>query len=323
MKTVSIILPCYQEQDSLPLYFKAADEALKGLRDKYDFNFILINDGSKDKTLEVMEKLYEERDDITVLSLSRNFGQNPALTAGLEEADSDFVITMDVDLQDPVNLIPDILHALDEEGYDVVNPHRASRKKDTFIKRTTAKMFYSFLNKIEGRKVIPENVNLYRGFSRRAYKEVLALPEKDRYLINEVPFVGYKIKQIDYARGERSADETKYSLKKLFDVAFSVLSTGTSRPLFLPMVFSVFLFGFFFLAFLTFLVFFLLGNLGIGPFLLSWVTPCFILTGVLSGLSLFSFFFGIYGLYLHNILLNTRERPTYILDFKKEKGKKK
>ena len=321
-KTVSIILPCYKEEASLPLYFKAVDEAIKNIRNQYDFTFILVNDGSTDKTLEVMEKLYEERDDITYLSFSRNYGQNAALSAGLDACTSDFAITMDVDLQDPVMLIPEMLHALDEEGYDLVNPHRADRKSDSFFKRTTAAAFYNAINKLEGREVLPRNVNAFRGFNRRAYEAVKALPEKDRFVINEISAVGFRAKTIDIVRGERSAGESKYTVKKMFDYAFSLLSSGTSKPLYTPLIASLCFLAFSSFAFLAFLVFFLLGNVGISAFSLSWVSPCFILTGVFLGLSLLGSLLGIYGIYLHNILINTRQRPTYVIALKKERSEK-
>ena len=176
MKSISIILPCYNEEEALPLYFQNVDPIIKEIKD-YNFNFILVNDGSKDKTLEVMNELYQKRDDIEIVNLARNFGQNPAIYAGLSVCDSDFTIVMDADLQDPVELIKTITEKF-SEGYDVVSPHRANRKSDTWFKRTTAGLFYKFVNAIEGKKVIPENVNAFRGVSRRVVKLFNELPNK-------------------------------------------------------------------------------------------------------------------------------------------------
>lgn len=322
MKTVTIVVPCYNEEEALPIYFEAVDPVIKGI-EGYSFSFLLVNDGSKDKTLEIMEDLYEKRDDVSYISLSRNFGQDCAVSAGLQHVDSDYAITMDVDLQDPVTVIPEIIIAF-EEGYDVACPHRASRKKDTFFKRNTAKAFYKTINKLEGREVIPANVSLFRGLSRRAYTTVNNLPEADRHLLNEYAFIGFKRKMIDFERPERSAGKSKYSVRKLVSYALSLITSGTSKPLYLPLFISFFFNMFSLLGFLTFLVFFILGNLNFAAFSLSWVTPCFILFGVFTAVSLLGIVLGIYGIYLHNVLLNSRGRPNYIIDiFRKKEDKSK
>ena len=313
MKTLTIVLPCYNEEEALPLYFKAVDPIIKTI-ENYKVDFVLVNDGSKDKTLEVMNQLYTSRDDITIVSFSRNFGQNPALSAGLHHAKGDYVIMMDVDLQDPVELIVDICNKFDE-GYEVVSPHRSNRKEDSWFKRTTAKMFYKFINKLEKKEVIPENVNCFRGLSRRAVDAINALEEKDKLLINEIPLVGFKTCQIDFIRAKRVAGKSKYQLDKLFTHAFNVISSGTTRPLYFPIKFGALTSCFNLVAFLTFLVFFILGQIGtVNAFAYQWVATVFITSAVLLGMSLIIFFIGIVSLFLHNILINTRNRPTYIVD---------
>ena len=176
MKTVSIIVPCYNEEQSLPLYFEAVDNVLKDVKD-YDVDFILVNDGSKDKTQEVIEDLYNKRDDINYVRLSRNFGQNPALTAGLDASTSDYVIMMDADLQDPVELITAILEAF-SQGYEVVSPHRTSRETDGWFKRVTAGAFYKFVNRLEGKQIVPENVNCFRGLSEESSIPSKSFPKR-------------------------------------------------------------------------------------------------------------------------------------------------
>lgn len=319
MKTLSVILPCYNEEASLPLYFKAVDPVLKELKN-CKVGFILVNDGSKDKTLDVMEKLHEERDDVTIVSLSRNFGQIPAFSAGLSIADSDYVVLMDADLQDPVELLPKIVEKF-EEGYDVVNPHRADRSKDSFFKRKTAGMFYRFINKIEGRPVLPQNVNCFRGLSRRAYTTINALPEKDRYLLGEIPFVGFKNATIDFKREERSAGKSKYTFKKMVDYALNNISSSTTAPLYYPMIAGGISSAFFAFTSIVLTVFYFLSLYGIVPghdpfkvFLL--ISVIFLASSILVC------FVGILGIYLHNVTVNTRARPTYVIDFVKKEGDK-
>lgn len=319
MNTVSIILPCYNEQESLPLYFKAVDPVLARIED-FSFRFILVNDGSKDKTPEVMEKLYKERDDITIVNESRNFGQNAALSAGLSLVKDDFCIIMDVDLQDPVEVIEGICKKF-QEGYDVVNPHRADRKEDTFFKRTTAKMFYTFLNSLEGQEVVPENVNCYRGLSKKAVDLINSLEEKDRYLISEIPYIGLKTATIDFDRAKRDAGTSKYSLSKLILHALNVISSTTASPLYLPLKTSLALFPVNLLGTLAFFVLWILALNATIPNVGIYSTLLILFVALLS-LSVILFFIGILGVYLHNILINTRKRPSYIIESVESKEKK-
>ncbi|MCI1734750.1 MAG: glycosyltransferase family 2 protein [Bacilli bacterium] len=315
MKTVSIVLPCYNEEESLPLYFKAVDPILATIKD-YQVGFVLVNDGSKDKTLEVMEKLYQTRNDITIVNEAKNYGQNPAFTAGLEQAKGDYVITMDSDLQDPVELIPQIL-AKFSEGYDVVNPHRSSRKTDTGFKRYSAGLFYKFLNKIEHKQFVPENVNCFRGLSRKAVDSLNSLPESDRYYVGLVPFVGLKTATIDFARQEREAGKSKYnSLSKLFMYAFNITSSSTARPLYFPLKFGLITSCFFGFSSLVLLVLYILGQCQVMtsyPQITLWMVISFVALGFAIVIDMI----GLVSLYLHSILINTRQRPDHLVDFVK------
>jgi glycosyltransferase involved in cell wall biosynthesis len=314
MKTVSIILPCYNEEEALPRYFDAVDKVLPSIHD-YQVNFILVNDGSKDKTLEVMNSLYQQRTDVTVCSLSRNFGQNAAFTAGLEVSKGDYCIMMDSDLQDPVTLIPEILEKF-SQGYDVVNAHRADRSSDTAFKRDTAGLFYKIINKLEGKKVIPENVNCFRGISRKVVDKILALSEKDRCLLSEVPLIGYKTVYIDFTRDKRTAGKSKYSFRKLVRYALDNMSNITSRPLYAPAVFGGFMFVLSFLFSIVMTVLYILSYPSIHVIPAHEVYMVLLIIGVLFiGIGFLSCMIGILGIYLHNILINTRNRPNHIIDF--------
>ena len=313
MKSISIVIPCYNEEQTLPIYFKAVDEVLPQIKD-YQVDFVLVNDGSKDNTLSVMNDIYLERNDVTIVNLSRNYGQNAAFTAGLKASKGDYVITMDSDLQDPVTLLPAIAEKF-TEGYDAVAPHRSNRQKDSFFKRKTAAMFYSFINKIEGKHIIQENVNCFRGMSRKVVDKILELTESDRYLLHEVPLIGFKTCMLNFTREARSAGESKYTLKKLVNYALGNISAGTSNPLYVPIKFGAFSSFCTFFASLIMTVFYVLcyPTIGIlGEFTL--VQTLFFVSIISFSTSLIIFFIGVLGIYLHNILINTRNRPTYIID---------
>ena len=311
MNKVSIIIPCYNEEEALPLYFEAVDKVICNIQD-FKFDFILVDDGSKDKTWDVMNRLYNERNDLTIIKETRNYGQQNALFTGLEKATGDYVIMMDVDLQDPVDLIPDICSKF-KEGYDVVNPKRASRKKDSFFKRTTAGMFYRFLNFIEGRKIIPENVNNFRGLSRRVVDSINSLPEKEKTVMSVTTFVGYKSIELPFTRAKRDAGKTKYSIRHLFQVAFNTISSCTSRPLDYPALIGGFSFVFFFFSSLVLFILYILGVCKvIYPY--SQITLWMVISFIFLGFSILTLCIGIVAVYLRNILVNVRDRPMSIID---------
>lgn len=321
MKTVSIIIPCYNEEKSLPIYFSKIDNYLKEITE-YSFDFILVNDGSKDKTLEVMDEIYNKRDDVNIISFSRNFGQNPAFIAGLEKSKSDYVILMDADLQDPLSLISQITSKF-SFGYEVVNPYRLNRNKDSFFKRTTASMFYKLINKIEGNKVVEENVNCFRGLSRRVVDKIISLPEKDKFLLNEIYFVGFKTCQIEFTREKREQGESKYNVKRMTKYALDNISSGTIHPLYWSIKTGTFSLIFSALFFITMLVLYILSYPTINIIdNFSLMNTLFIISIVIICFSILLFFIGILGLYLHNVVVNTRNRPTYIIDFYKDKEDK-
>ena len=320
MKKTTIVVPCYNEEEALPLYFKAVDPVLKKIED-YEFDFILIDDGSKDHTWDVMNRLYNERNDITILKESRNYGQQNALFTALYYAKGDYVITMDVDLQDPVELIREICEKF-TEGYDMVNPKRACRKEDSFLKRTTAGMFYHLVNSLEGKEIIPENVNNFRGMSRRVIDTINEMSEKDKNVITMASFVGFKTCEVDFSRAKRDAGKTKYSFKRLFQVAFDIISSCTSRPLYFPVMFG----GFFSIFFsLSSLVLFLLYIVEQAGAIRSYgqISLWMLISFVFLGFSILSLFVGIIGVYLRSVLINTRNRPMAIIDTIKTKEEKK
>jgi len=320
MKTLSIIIPCYNEEQMLPIFLKAVDPIITQVKD-YKIDFIFVDDGSKDRTLEVLNELFLSRNDINIVKEARNYGQNQAITAGLEANKSDYVIVMDADLQDPVELIPLICEQFNN-GYEVVNPHRASRKEDSFFKRTTAGLFYDVVNTMEKKNIIPKNVNCYRGLSKKAVDCINAFTEKDRYYVSVFPLVGFASCNIEFSRQKRQAGESKYTLDKLFTHAFNIISTATSRPLYFPIKYGAVTSGLFLVSSIILTVFYILGQCSvILPYQAIMVSM--LVSWMFFATSLIIFFIGIIALYLHNILINTRNRPDHIVDYIKRPEDKK
>lgn len=225
MKLVSIVVPFYNEEPMAPHFFSKLYEVLEPLK-QYQFEIVAVNDGSKDKTLDILKGIQKEHKEIRIVNLSRNFGHEPAVAAGLSVAKGDAIIPMDADLQDPPEVIPLLLEKW-EEGYDVVNARRKQRKKDSFMKKTTAQLFYKFIHKHSGKVKVPQDVGHYRLVSRRVLDEVLKLGEITRVFRVEVPFVGFKTTFVDYARPEREYGETHYNYKSMLELASdSITSTS-------------------------------------------------------------------------------------------------
>ena len=201
MKIISVVSPMFNEQEMASLFIKRVNDVLLSLND-YDYEIVLVNDGSNDKTLEILKKEQEINSKIVIVNLTRNWGHESALFAGLKVAKGDAIIPMDADLQDPPEIIPDMIK-LWEEGYDVVNARRKSRKEDTFFKRKSAGLFYKWANKISRGVKIPQNVANYRLINRQALDEVLALEETSRVFRIEVPFVGFKVGEVYFSIPKR------------------------------------------------------------------------------------------------------------------------
>lgn len=319
MKRISVVVACYNEQESLPIFFEEADKVIPSVNKVgYDLSFVLVNDGSKDKTWEVMSDLNEKRDDVTIVNLSKNYGQNPAFFAGINTADGDYVVLMDADLQNPLTLLPDIAKKFNE-GYEVVNPLMADRETDTKFKKNTAGGFYHLINKLEGKEIFPVNVNCFRGFSRNVIEEMKKIPEVDKFVLSEVPCVGYKTCFLPYQRAERVAGASKYSLKKMISYALGNISAATSRPLYFPAVIGgilTLLNGVLAIASSVLYFVFMEHNVKLVP-LFQWLS---IVTIIFLAMSIIMATIGVLGIYLKNVLVNVRGRPTYVIqEVKKSK----
>lgn len=301
---ISIIVPVFNEEKSISVFLDAVDGVIQHIKDTA-FNYIFVNDGSSDTTLEALCSLMEKRTDIEVIDLSRNFGKEAALTAGIEYADGDAVIPMDVDLQDPPALISDfIIHW--REGYDVVLAQRSDRDSDGWLKRTTSNYFYRIYNSVSAAD-IPPNVGDYRLMDRRVVLAVRNMPETTRFMKGILSWVGFTKKTVKYSRPERAVGETSWNYRKLFLLATDGLISFSGLPLKVWFYFGVMV-G---LASFTYggFVFFQAIFFGIdAPGYAS------LMVVMLSAVSLQMISFGIMGEYIARVFTEVKKRPVYIIN---------
>ena len=229
MKKVSVVIPMYYEEEVAQKCYERVSEVLYGLREKYDYEIIFVNDGSQDKTLEILENIAQNDSKIKVISFSRNFGHQAAVTAGLQYVSGDAIVIMDADLQDPPELIPDMLKYW-EQGYEVIYGKRKSREGESKFKLMTAKAFYATLNKLSDIE-IPKNTGDFRLVDKKVIDIINSLPEHNKFLRGLFSWVGFKQYAYEYERKERFAGETKYPLKKMLKLASDGIIGFSTKPL--------------------------------------------------------------------------------------------
>ncbi len=230
MKKVSVVIPVYNEEQVVEECYVRVSKVLYALKDKeYDYEIIFVNDGSKDKTLELLENIAKDDKKIKIVSFSRNFGHQMAVTAGLKYTTGDAVVIMDSDLQDPPELIPDML-IMWTQGNDVIYGKRKSREGESKFKLFTAKAFYNTLNKLSDVE-IPKDTGDFRLVDRKVVDVVNALPEHNKFLRGLFSWVGFKQKAFEYERKERFAGKTKYPLKKMLKLANDGIMSFSTKPL--------------------------------------------------------------------------------------------
>lgn len=236
-KIISIISPVYNEEGNINNFYTEIDKVTKKLSE-YDFEIILINDGSKDRSLELLIALTEKDNRVKVLNFSRNFGHQSAITAGIDYSreDTDAIVILDSDLQDPPHLIFDLVKKW-ENGFEIVDAKKKSRK-DGFVKDNTAKLFYRLLNLLLVNK-IPEDVGDFRLVDKKAVRILKKLPEKDRYLRGLSSWIGFKHGQIEFDRDVRAWGKTNYTFKKMFNLAKNAIFSFSDLPLKLPIFISL------------------------------------------------------------------------------------
>lgn len=300
---LSIIVPAYNEEVVLPIFHSRLVAALAGVEGGWEI--VYVNDGSKDGTLRVLKELQQADPATGVAALSRNFGKEAAMSAGLKLARGSAVILIDSDLQDPPELIPEMVQAW-RQGADVVNMRRRSRQGETWFKKASAHGFYRFINWLS-EVPIPEDVGDFRLLSRRAVDALNQLPERNRFMKGLFAWIGYKQVTIEYDRHARAAGETKWPYFKLFNFAIEGITGFSVVPLRLAS-YAGFLTALF--AFIYALVL-LVKILTIGESVKGF--PTLILTIlILGGLQLMAM--GIIGEYLGRLFMESKRRPLYLLD---------
>lgn len=230
MPKYSIIVPAYNEEKSLQLFYDAVTPMMEGLNEEYEM--IFVNDGSRDETKDILRGLAEKDKRVKVCNFSRNFGQQAALLCGLKESSGEAVIAMDADLQDPPEVALQMIEKW-KEGFDVVHGKRRKRKGETVFKKATAFFFYRFMRKITGLDM-PADVGDFKLYDRKVVDAILSMGEHDRLLRAQVTWVGFKQTFIEFDRPERVAGETHYTLKKMIKLAESGIFPNTDYTLTLP-----------------------------------------------------------------------------------------
>lgn len=228
MKKISIVIPMYNEQDVAKECYRRINNVLIDL-DRYSSEIIMIDDGSKDKTLEIIEEIAQTDKKLKVISFSRNFGHQAAVTAGLKETTGDAVIIIDADMQDPPELIKDMIN-LWEEGNEVIYAVRKKRRGESIFKVLSAKMFYKVLYSLSDVE-IPKDTGDFRLVDRKVVDVINSLPEHNKYLRGLFSWVGFKQKPLKYNREERFAGKTKYPFKKMLKLAYDGIISFSNKPL--------------------------------------------------------------------------------------------
>lgn len=304
-ETISIVVACYNEEEALPLFYKEILKLKKELR-KVDVELILVNDGSKDKTLEVIKNLYKKDKTLKYISLSRNFGKEAAMLAGLEHASGEYVAVMDADLQDPPELILKMYSLLKKDkNIDVVATRRVTRVGEPKIRSFFARIFYKFINKISNIELV-DGARDYRLMRKNVISAILSLKEYNRFSKGLFGFVGFNTKWLEFENKERIAGETSWSFFSLFKYAIEGIVAFSTAPLTLSAFIGIL---FCMIAFIMIIVI-ILKTLLFGDPTSGWPSIVCILFFV-SGIQLFCL--GIIGEYLSKTYLETKKRPVYII----------
>lgn len=300
---LSVIVPCFNEQDSVDIFYKEIINYLHDLHSLYEI--IFIDDGSRDNTLEKIKNLSELDNNVKYISFSRNFGKEAALYAGLKKSEGDYVVVMDVDLQDPPKLLPKMLEIIQNCEYDIVGTRRVSRKGEPVIRSFFARLFYKFINAVSDIKLV-DGARDYRLMTRQVTDSILELDEYNRFSKGLFEWVGFKTKWIEYENVERAVGETSWSFWGLFRYSIDAIVSFSTIPLSISTFFGVL----FSLMSFILILFIIIKNILYNNPVPGWPsTICIIL--LIGGIQLFSI--GILGKYLEKTYIETKNRPIFII----------
>lgn len=304
-KTISIVVPCYNEQESVSIFYKEIVKLFENNLTDYNYELIYINDGSKDNTLKEILKISEGDENVKYISFSRNFGKESALYAGLENATGDYIAVMDVDLQDPPEMIIDMVKGIEEDGYDVVGCRRTSRKGEPPIRSFFAKQFYKIINKITDTEIV-DGARDFRLMTRQVVNSILDVSEYNRFSKGIFSWVGYNTKYLEYENVERVAGETSWNFWGLLKYSIDGIVAFSDAPLMFASflgIFSCFGSG-------LGIIWIIISKLLFGNPVIGWASlVCIIL--FMGGLNLLCM--GVFGKYIGKIFTEVKNRPIYIV----------
>lgn len=308
---ISIIVPCYNEEESLPIFYKEINRVSKEMKN-VDFEFLFINDGSRDKTLDILRDLSKKDKRVRFISFSRNFGKEAGMYAGLENATGDYVAIMDADMQDPPEMVKTMYDSIQNEGYDCVALYTKNHKDYSFIRKFFTKCWYKLIGIISSTPQVP-GARDFRLMKRKMVDAIISMGEYNRYSKGIFSFVGFNTKWIDYTAPGRVAGVTKWSFWKLFKYALEGILAFSTTPLILAALVGLI---FCLIAFAA-IIFIIVKTIVWGDPVSGWPSLACIVIFV-GGLQLF--FFGIMGMYMSKLYLEVKKRPIYIIS-ETENGK--
>lgn len=305
MKKVSLIIPCYNEEEVLPILYERLNKVSKLITD-YETEFIFINDGSKDKTEEIVEKLYEQDKRVKLYSFSRNFGHQAAVSCGIHHTNSDLAVIIDADLQDPPEIIPDMIKMYEETKCPIIYGKRISRDGETFFKKITAAIFYRTINLLSEVQ-FPVDTGDFRLIDKNVIETYKTFYESPKYIRGLISWMGFEQKAFEYNRESRAAGGTKYTLKKMIKFAMTGIMSFSTKPLKISLYLGI-------IAIVTAILF------SIRVFYLYLFKPDLLVKGWASTIIVILFMGGIQLIslsviseYLGNMFNEIKKRPEYII----------
>lgn len=302
---LSIIVPCYNEEESVPLFYAETIKQDGFFASKnVELEFIFVNDGSRDRTVEVIKSLREKDERVHLVSFSRNFGKEAAILAGFEKADGDLVVLMDADLQDPPALLPQMYTHIAEDGYDSVGSRRVTRTGEPPIRSWFARRFYGLMRKISTTEIV-DGARDYRMMTRKVVDAILSMKEYNRFSKGIFGWVGFKTKWLEYENINRVAGETKWSFRKLFKYSLEGIMAFSTAPLLLPLIFGIL---FCLAAFVLLVILIVRAALGYNVLALGIFCAVSFVGGVILGCM------GVAAMYLGKLYLESKDRPKYLID---------
>jgi len=305
MKKIAIVVPCYNEQEAIPYFYEEINKVSNEMKSNAEFEFLFVNDGSKDKTLDVLRDLSKKDSRVKYISFSRNFGKEAAMYAGLKEASGDYVAIMDADLQDPPSLLPSMFETLEQGEYDCVATRRVTRKGEAKVRSFFARLFYKIMNTISNTEVV-DGARDFRLMSRQMVDAIVEISEYNRFSKGIFGFVGFNTKWLEYENIERVAGKTKWSFWKLTLYALDGFTAFSTKPLTISTIIGIL---FCFIALIMVIVI-ICKTIIFGDPVGGWPSlACIIL--FVGGIQLFCI--GISGQYLAKTYLEVKHRPIYIV----------